>query len=143
MCCRSTILNRNVNAICATNRSATRAKRRAAAIRRSRETVYVFHYDAPVLILTANRIDYGNNIADCACVLENMMVAANALDLGSCWINQLKWLNENPVITEYLRGIGLAEEERVYGALALGYAKEGLPNRKALPRTGNPVTYVD
>jgi nitroreductase len=118
-------------------------KSMAAAIRRSRETVYVFHYDAPVLILTANRIDYGNNIADCACVLENMMVAANALDLGSCWINQLKWLNENPVITEYLRGIGLAEEECVYGALALGYAKEGLPNRKALPRTGNPVTYVD
>ncbi|MBQ5959259.1 MAG: nitroreductase [Firmicutes bacterium] len=118
-------------------------KSMAAAIRRSKEEVYVFHYGAPVLILTANRIDYGNNIADCACVLENMMIAANALDLGSCWINQLKWLNENPVITEYLRGIGLEEGERVYGALALGYAKDGLPNRSPLPRTGNPVTYVD
>ncbi len=115
----------------------------AAAIRNSKGERYVFHYQAPVLILTANRIDYGNNIADCACVLENMMIAANALDLGSCWINQLKWLNENPVITEYLRGIGLTEGERVYGALALGYAKDELPCRSPLPRTGNPVTYVD
>ena len=78
----------------------------AAAIRRSKEKVYVFHYNAPVLILMANQIDYGNNIADCACALENMMIEANALDLGTCWINQLKWLNENEIITEYLRTIG-------------------------------------
>ena len=71
------------------------------------------------------------------------MIEANALDLGTCWINQLKWLNENEVITAYLRTIGLAEGERVYGALSVGYAKEGLPNRNALPRTGNPVTWAD
>ena len=59
----------------------------------SRKGGYVFCYNAPVLIAVANRMDYGNNIADCACAIENMMVAANALDLGSCWINQLKWLN--------------------------------------------------
>ncbi|MBR2264854.1 MAG: nitroreductase [Firmicutes bacterium] len=115
----------------------------AGAIRRSKGEVYVFHYNAPVLILTANRIEYGNNIADCACCLENMMIEANALDLGTCWINQLKWLNENEVITQYLRTIGLTEEERVYGALSVGYAKNGLPDRKALPRTGNPVSWVD
>lgn len=115
----------------------------AGAIRRSKGEVYVFHYNAPVLILTANRIEYGNNIADCACCLENMMIEANALDLGTCWINQLKWLNENEVITQYLRTIGLTEEERVYGALSVGYAKDGLPDRKALPRTGNPVSWVD
>ena len=66
---------------------------------------YVFCYNAPLLILAANRKDYGNNIADCACALENMMVAANALDLGSCWINQLKWLNEEPEILEETREI--------------------------------------
>ena len=118
-------------------------KSMAAAIRRSKEKVYIFHYNAPVLILTANRIDYGNNIADCACVLENMMIQANELDLGTCWINQLKWLNENEVITAYLRTLGLNEDERVYGALSVGYAKDGLPDRRPLPRTGNPVTWID
>ena len=45
---------------------------------------YMFYYNAPVLIVTANRKGYGNAIADSACALENMMIAANALDLGSC-----------------------------------------------------------
>lgn len=106
---------------------------------------YIFHYNAPVLIITANKKDYGNNIADCSCTLENMMLMANALDLGSCWINQLKWLNENPVILDYMKSLGMAEDERVYGALAVGVAdtEDGLPNRKALERTGNPVTMVE
>ena len=72
------------------------------SIRAAKKGTYVFHYHAPVLILCANRKDYGNNIADVACALENMMLMANALDLGSCWINQLKWLNEDPEINDYL-----------------------------------------
>ncbi len=114
------------------------------SIRASRKGGYTFHYNAPVLILTANQRDYGNNIADCSCALENMMLMANALDLGSCWINQLKWLNEDPAIVAYLQSLGMGDTERVWGALALGYADtdDGLPNRDPLPRTGNAVTWV-
>ncbi len=106
---------------------------------------YVFCYNAPVLIVVANRKDYGNNIADCACALENMMVAANALDLGSCWINQLKWLNEDPEILAYLRGFGMKEDERVYGAVIVGYpaTSTGLPNRTLMTLKGNEVTWID
>ena len=43
----------------------------------------MFYYNAPMLIVVANRRDYGNNIADCACAIENMMIAANALDLAA------------------------------------------------------------
>ena len=112
------------------------------SIRASKKGNYVFHYGAPVLIVTANKKGYGNAMADSACVLENMMIAANALDLGSCWINQLHWLDEDEAVREYLYGLGLAEDETVTGALALGYAAEGLPNRTPLPRTGNPVTWI-
>lgn len=112
------------------------------SINASRRGGYVFHYNTPVLIVTANKKDYGNAMADSACALENMMVAANALDLGSCWINQLHWLDEDEAVREYLYGLGLAEDEIVTGALALGYAAEGQPNRTALPRTGNPVTWI-
>ena len=105
---------------------------------------YVFHYNPAVLIITANKKDYGNNMVDCACALENMMLMANALDLGSVWINQLRWLNENPVILERMQELGMADDERVYGALALGYAdtEDGMPVRTPLDRSGNAVTYV-
>lgn len=111
----------------------------------SKKGNYAFHYNAPVLIITANQKSYGNNVADCACALENMMLMANELDLGSCWINQLRWLNENPVILEFMIKLGMDETERVYGALAVGYpdTEDGLPDRKPLKRFGNKVTVVE
>ena len=115
------------------------------SIAASRKGGYVFCYNAPVLIAVANRQDYGNNIADCACAIENMMVAANALDLGSCWINQLKWLNEEPEIVRFLSELGLKENERVYGAVSIGYpaTESGLPDRHRMPQKGNEVTFID
>ena len=115
------------------------------AIAASKKGGYVFCYNAPVLIVAANRRDYGNNMADCACAIENMMVAANALDLGSCWINQLRWLNEEPSLVEYLQSLGMKENERVYGAVIVGTpaTDSGLPNRNLMAQKGNEVTYVD
>ena len=115
------------------------------SIAASKKGGYVFCYNAPVLIVAANRKNYGNNIADCACAIENMMVAANALDLGSCWINQLKWLNEEPEVVEYLRGFGMKEDESVYGAVIVGYpaTDSGLPNRNLMSLKGNEVTWID
>ena len=114
------------------------------SVMQSKKGGYVFCYNAPVLVVVANRKGYGNNIADCACAIENMMIAANALDLGSCWINQLKWLNEEPAILEYLRTLGLKEDERVYGSVIIGYpaTTDSLPNRKLMPQKGNEVTYI-
>ncbi len=103
---------------------------------------YVFYYGAPVLIVTANLKGYGNAIADSACALENMMIAANALDLGSCWINQLHWLDENDAVRAYLEKKGLRENETITGGLILGYPDSGLPNRTQSARKGNPVDWV-
>ena len=119
-------------------------KSMANSITMSKTGDYVFHYNAPCLIVMANRKDYGNNFADVACALENMMIYANAKDLGSCWINQLRWLNENEELLELFYSFGMKEDERVYGALALGYpdSENGLPERRTIERKGNEVTYI-
>lgn len=114
------------------------------SINLSKKGGYVFCYNAPVLIIVANKKDYGNNQADCALALENMMLEANELDLGSCYINQLKWLNENQKILSYLQSLGMNEDERVYDSLIVGYpdTNDGKPLRKVLPRKGNEVTWL-
>lgn len=112
------------------------------SINASKSGNYIFYYDAPVLIVTANRKGYGNAMADSACALENMMIAANALDLGSCWINQLHWLDDSTGIRTFLQGKGLGEDETITGGLILGYPESGLPDRVPLERKGNPVTWV-
>lgn len=114
------------------------------SINLSKKGGYVFCYNAPVLIVVANKKDYGNNLADCAIALENMMLEANELDLGSCYINQLRWLNEDEDIIAYLQSLGMKDDERVYGSLIVGYpdTNDGKPLRKALPRKGNEVTWL-
>ncbi len=111
------------------------------SINASKKGNYVFHYGAPVFIAVANKKGYGNAMADSACALENMMIAANALDLGSCWINQLHWLDENGAARAFMLKHGLAEDETITGSLILGYPAEGLPNRETTERKGNPVTW--
>ncbi|MGI6263088.1 MAG: nitroreductase family protein [Succiniclasticum sp.] len=117
----------------------------ANCIRFSKQGKCMFYYHAPVLIVTANRADYGNAMADCACAVENMLLMANALDLGSCYVNQLKWLQDDPAMTEYLRTLGLKEGEKVFASLVIGYADtlDGLPFRRIVARKGNPVTWID
>lgn len=110
------------------------------SIRLSKKGGYRFHYDPYALIVVANKKTYGNAMADSSCALENMMIACNELELGSCWINQLHWLDENPVINEYMCKLGLAGDETICGALSVGYANR--LNRTVTERTGNPITYI-
>ena len=116
------------------------------SINQSKRGDYVFHYAPPAFIIVANQITYPNAMADSACALQNMMLAANALDLGSCWINQLRWLDkesgmtgEHPELADYLHTLGLEEGEMVCGALSVGYVEK--LNRMETPRKSK-VTIV-
>ena len=113
------------------------------SIKRAKKGGYVYSYGAPILIIVANEKGRGNNIADCAAAIENMMLEANELDLGSCWVNQLRWLKE-PELIAYLQKLGMRENERVYGAVVLGYpdTPDGKPDRRKVERTGNEVTWI-
>ncbi|MBO6014638.1 MAG: nitroreductase family protein [Oscillospiraceae bacterium] len=112
------------------------------AISAAKNGSIVFHYNAPVLIVAANRKGYGNAMADSACALENMMIAANALDLGTCWCNQLHWLTDNKAVRTYMEKLGLSEDETITGSIILGYGADGSPVRTERKQTGNPVTWV-
>lgn len=111
------------------------------SIRQSRLGLYDYDYHAPVLVVVANRRGYPNAMADCACAIQNMMLAATSLGLGSCWINQLHWLDDNPQIHGYLESLGLGAEETVCGAVALGHWDGACP--PPLARTGMAVTWVE
>jgi len=111
-----------------------------SSILQSQKGGYDFTYNAPTFIIMANRQGYGNAMADCSVALENMMLAAVSLGVGSCWINQLHWLDDNQAIRQYLYQYGLKGNETICGGLSLGYAlQKELP---ILKRTGNPVTYI-
>lgn len=112
----------------------------AYAIGAAKKGEFDFTMNAPVLVVVANKKGYGNALSDSACALQNMMLAAHSLGLGSCWVNQLRWLDENPEVNACLRGLGLGEDETVCGGLVLGVPKGSAAG--GLEITGNAVTFV-
>lgn len=89
-------------------------------------------YGAPVyLIVLADRTN-PNHMYDGSLMMGNMMLAAHALGLGSCWINRAREEFEMPEWQEWLRSLGIEGDYAGVAHLSLGYP-EGEP-RPAKPR---------
>ena len=103
-----------------------------AAKGQSQKEDYNFYYHAPTLIIASNRPNYENAMADCALALENIFLAAQSIGLGSCYINQLHWLRNDPDIRGYLAGLGIPIEHTICSAAAVGFiaAESTAPARK-------------
>ena len=98
-------------------------------------------YAAPALVLLTGRKDNPCALQDASCAMENMMLAAAALGLGSCWINQPFHLREDAQLRALLTDLDIPEDETPCCALALGLPAAPLfPGRR--PRTGNPVVWL-
>ncbi len=111
-----------------------------AAKTNSQKEGFNFYYHAPTLILASNRPNYENAMADCSLALENIFLTANSLGLGSCYINQLHWLRNDPDIRDYLFELGIPKEHTICSSAVIGYiAKES----NALPRKEGTVRIIN
>lgn len=93
-----------------------------AAKAKAKSDTFNFFYHAPTLIVASNIPEYKNGMADCATALQNIMLTAHSIGLGSCWINQLRWLSDDPSVREFLASLGLPKEHVICGSAAIGYA---------------------
>ena len=93
---------------------------------------YHFFYHAPTLIIASNRPNYENAMADCSLGLENLFIAAESLKLGSCYINQLHWLRDDPDVRAYMAELGIPREHTICSSAAVGYSggESPVPARK-------------
>ena len=62
-----------------------------------------------------------NPVQDGSLVLGNMMLAAHAVGLGSCWINRAREEFEQPEWKAWLKSLGIEGDYEGIGHLALGY----------------------
>ena len=83
-------------------------------------------YGAPSFCLVYGKKEQPLMVQDASCILENMFIAAASLHIDSCWINQMEDLLNDPAYAKLKKRLGLTEEDRVVGSIALGYRKEGV-----------------
>ena len=87
-------------------------------------------YGAPCVIVVLADPAFPTWIDDGSLVLGNLMNAANALGLGSCWINRARETFDLPEGKELLKKWGLPESFRGVGNCIIGYPEES-PELKA------------
>lgn len=82
------------------------------------------YYGAPTYIMVFASAANKNAFADGSCVLQNMMLAAHAVGLASCWINREYEMFQTDEGKAVMKRWGLPDGLIGIGALAVGYAAE-------------------
>ena len=76
------------------------------------------YYAAPLIIFA---IAPPTNVVCAALASENMMLAAQSLGLGTCYVGFGAMVQGSP---EIVKALELTDNERIYGPILLGYPKE-------------------
>lgn len=97
-------------------------------------------YGAPTVLVVLADANNKNAVKDGSLVMGNLMNAAYALGLGSCWINRASELFDMPEGKHLLKKWGIEGEYIGIGNCILGYPDQDHPQMK--PRKENYVYYV-
>ncbi|MGN0869487.1 MAG: nitroreductase family protein [Akkermansia sp.] len=82
-------------------------------------------YGAPTAIIVFADTSAPTGHQDACMVMANLMHAAHALGLGSCWINRAKQMFALPELADLRAKWGLKPEMEGMGICILGYIPEG------------------
>ena len=96
-------------------------------------------YDAPTVITFFAPKNFLFSVDDCAVAAENMMLMADALDVGSCYIGQGWTAFADPYGREILLQWGIRTDYYAVMQLLLGYAREGDAHPAGKKRSANRI----
>lgn len=100
---------------------------------------YHIFYQAPTVIIVAGEEKALMPNFDCAAATQNMLIAAEAINIGSCWVGVVNYLFQMDK-EKYIKRLAIPEGYKPYYAVALGYKK--INNNKAPARRENTVNYI-
>lgn len=112
---------------------------RAVAEADNRGPEYNF-YGAPVNIIISYQKGEHHALPDSAAAIENLLLMATELGLGSCWINQLRECCNAPGVRALLTEYGVPEDHDVVCSAAIGYIAKETP---AKPRKEGVVSFTE
>lgn len=98
-------------------------------------------YGAPAVLIVLADKARPTCVYDGSLVMQNLMLAAHELGLGSCWIHRAKEEFELPEGKEILQSLGIEGEYEGIGHCIIGYADGEGPS--PAPRKENRVYHID
>lgn len=97
-------------------------------------------YGAPVVLTVLADRSVSTHVYDGSLVMGNIMNAAEALGLGSCWIHRAKEMFDSPDGKAILERLGISGDYEGIGNCIIGYPSGDKPEKR--PRKSGYVYYV-
>ena len=98
-------------------------------------------YGAPVVLVVLAERSNPNHVYDGSLVMGNLMLAAHAMGVGSCWINRAREVFDSDEGKAILRDLGIEGDYEGVGNCILGDADCEQP--QARPRKENCVYWAE
>ena len=98
-------------------------------------------YGAPAVLLVLADKSSANHVYDGSLTMGNMMLAAHALGLGSCWINRAREEFDSDEGKAILRELGIEGDWEGIGHCVVGIPDSDVPDAK--PRKDGRVVWVE
>ena len=98
-------------------------------------------YGAPVVLVVLAERSAPNHVYDGSLVMANLMLAAHAMGVGSCWINRAREVFDTDEGKAILRDLGIEGDYEGVGNCILGYTEGEEPQAK--PRKENWVYWAE
>lgn len=100
---------------------------------------YHAFYNAPTVVIVCGQEAVPSVNADCSAAIQNMQIAAESLNIGSCWMGPTKFLFAGNKAKHYLDKLEIPEGYACQYSIVLGHKKM---EPTAPPRKENTVNYI-
>lgn len=124
----------------------TKAKAGAAQIdnehiqQMAKNEKFNIYFGAPTVVLVSGKEDGLMIESDCAAATQNILLAAEAIGLGSCWIDLTLFAFGGEQDEQYKQQLGIPAGYKPFASVALGYKKIEAVNAPA--RNQNVTNYI-
>ena len=94
-------------------------------------------FHAPTVVIVSGRENAISPLPDCCAAIQNMLLAAESIDIGSCWIGLVAFFFEH---SENIKELGIPKGYNPYYAVSLGY--KAAQNNNVPERNKDVVNYI-
>lgn len=101
---------------------------------------YKLFYNAQTIIVISGEKTSPTGIIDCSAATQNMMLAAESIGIGSCWIGLVTFLFKSSRAGEFIKKLEIPENYEPFYAITLGYKK--YENAEPPKRRENIINYI-
>jgi len=82
-----------------------------------KRSVNIF-YNAPTVIILSGKTDVGSSLVDCSAAIENMLIAAESIGLGTVWVGLVRFFF---TLNDDVKKLKLPDGYEPFYAVAVGY----------------------